>query len=118
MTKLTVFTVILIIIATICYTYGKGLRDGEQRYKQSRRMYKALESAYHFGYIDGREGRPEDWDGPNVSDIQCSTCSFSMLCIANVTSYDIKSIAKEMGFFIYGLPDQPKWVTLDGKECK
>jgi hypothetical protein len=43
--------------------YARGLVDGEQRYKRSHRMYMALKSAYHYGYMDGRDGRKEDWDG-------------------------------------------------------
>jgi len=45
------------------HLYNVGLRDGEQRYKASHRMYMALKSAYHFGYSDCHEGRHEDWDG-------------------------------------------------------
>lgn len=117
MRYLLAFLAISVMTLTVAYTYNKGLQQGEQRYKLSRRMYKALESAYHFGYMDGHDGRPEDWDGPNLTNIYCNTCSYSMLCVANVTRDDINAIAEEMGFFIYGLPDQPRWVTLDGKEC-
>jgi hypothetical protein len=45
------------------HLYKQGLRDGEQHYKQSHRMYMALKSAYHFGYMDCHDGRVEDWDG-------------------------------------------------------
>jgi hypothetical protein len=66
MKTLLVLISIAAIILTIRYTYDKGLRDGEQLYKQSHRMYMALKSAYHFGYMDGHEGKREDWDGPDL----------------------------------------------------
>ena len=43
--------------------YQRGLRDGELNYKASHRIYLALKSAYHYGYMDCHEGKPEDWDG-------------------------------------------------------
>ena len=63
--KLTL-TILLTIIALMlsgAYLYRVGLRDGEQQYKHSHRMYLALKSAYHFGYMDADAGRQEDWDG-------------------------------------------------------
>lgn len=56
-----VFLLALVFSEHMLYNIGK--RDGEQQYKQSHRMYMALKSAYHFGYIDGHAGRAEDWDG-------------------------------------------------------
>ena len=43
--------------------YHKALKQGELNYKVSHRLYKAFESAYHYGYMDCSEGRPENWDG-------------------------------------------------------
>lgn len=40
-----------------------SLKEGEMRYKASNRIYMAFKSAYHYGYMDCSEGRPEDWDG-------------------------------------------------------
>lgn len=43
--------------------YQKGLHDGEQNYKHSHRIYMAFKSAYHFGYMDCRDGHKESWEG-------------------------------------------------------
>jgi hypothetical protein len=56
----------LAIILSIRYTYNKGLYDGEWNYKRSHRMYLALKSAYHYGYMDAADHRTEDWDGPDL----------------------------------------------------
>jgi starvation-inducible outer membrane lipoprotein len=61
--RLAILISALAILLSICYTYSKGLQDGEQWYKQSHRMYMALKSAYHYGYIDAYEGRCESWEG-------------------------------------------------------
>jgi len=63
--KLTLTVLLTIVTLTLSgsYLYHAGLRDGEQRYKASHRMYMALKSAYHFGYGDCHDGRHEDWDG-------------------------------------------------------
>lgn len=62
--RLVLLAVIWLLNDLIVYHYG--LRDGEQQYKASHRMYMALKSAYHFGYMDAHEGRREDWDGPDL----------------------------------------------------
>jgi len=54
------------IILSSSYLYYKGLKDGEQHYKKSRRMYFALKSAYHYGYMDAKAGGKESWDGPEL----------------------------------------------------
>lgn len=64
--KLSFLIISLVIVFTMCYTYNKGCQDGEQFYKSSHRMYMALKSAYHYGYMDAHDGRPEDWDGPEL----------------------------------------------------
>ena len=66
MNRLSVLLIALATILTICYTYNTGCQDGERRYKQSHRMYMALKSAYHYGYVDAKEGKKEDWDGPEL----------------------------------------------------
>jgi hypothetical protein len=60
MNKLIVF---LALLTVMLFVYTQGLKDGEQRYKQSHRMYMTLKSAYTFGYEDCRARRAEDWDG-------------------------------------------------------
>jgi hypothetical protein len=58
------YTWIVFIFFTVgIYLYFKGAYDGANRYKRSINMNLALKSAYHFGYIDAKNGRPEDWDG-------------------------------------------------------
>jgi len=66
MIKVLKLTIVALAILFLLQTYNQGKRDGEQQYKQSHRMYMALKSAYHFGYIDGHEGKKEDWDGPDL----------------------------------------------------
>jgi len=66
MNRLFALILALALLLSTCYTYYRGLQDGEQQYKQSRRMYFALKSAYHFGYLDAKQGRPEDWDGEDL----------------------------------------------------
>lgn len=61
--KIVFLLTALAMILSIRYTYNKGLYDGEWNYKHSHRMYKALESAYKFGYEDCKSGRCNDWDG-------------------------------------------------------
>ncbi len=63
--KLTFAVLLTIVTLTLsgAYLYRVGLRDGEQKYKHSHRMYMALKSAYMFGWFDGHNGRPNDWDG-------------------------------------------------------
>ena len=61
--KLIVFLLALVTWLSFSYTYHKGMQDGEAWYKQSHRMYMALESAYKFGWVDGHNGKPENWDG-------------------------------------------------------
>ena len=56
----------LLILSSYGYVYNKGLKDGEWNYKQSHRMYLALKSAYHYGYMDAKDGSSEDWDGPDL----------------------------------------------------
>ena len=60
---LLIIGVLVLLVGSHLYVYRSGLRDGEQRYKQSIRMYLALKSAYNFGYNDCKIGRPRDWDG-------------------------------------------------------
>lgn len=64
---LTAFVVALIFFSSGLYLYKRGRVDGEQNYKQSHRMYLALKSAYHFGYVDAKLGNPEDWDNGGES---------------------------------------------------
>jgi hypothetical protein len=65
MKYLIIFLTVLIIFFTHWSIYKSGLHDGEQNYKRSHRMYLALKSAYHFGWVDGHQNKPEDWDGNN-----------------------------------------------------
>ena len=60
---LKVLLLTLIIIVCEYKLYNVGRYNGEWDYKRSHRMELALKSAYHFGYLDGHEGRVEDWDG-------------------------------------------------------
>ncbi len=48
------------------YVYHRGLHDGEWNYKRSRKMYFALKSAYHYGFMDAKSGAKESWDGPEL----------------------------------------------------
>lgn len=66
MKLLKILVVAVAFTGSNLYVYHKGLERGEWVYKQSRRMYYALKSAYHYGYMDGKEGRREDWDGPEL----------------------------------------------------
>ena len=43
--------------------YKTALKQGELRYKNSHRIYMAFKSAYHYGYMDCSEGKPESWEG-------------------------------------------------------
>ncbi|MGH7974819.1 MAG: hypothetical protein ACREBR_04790 [bacterium] len=52
-----------VLVAQEFHLWNTGLKEGEQRYKQSHRMYMTLKSAYHYGYMDGHDGKREDWDG-------------------------------------------------------
>ena len=61
--RIVILILALVMVLSICYTYGKGLQDGEQNYKSSHRMYMALKSAYHYGYADCKDGRCESWEG-------------------------------------------------------
>lgn len=45
------------------YLYNKGIHDGVARYKRSQEFQLTLKSAYHFGYMDGRDGTKESWEG-------------------------------------------------------
>lgn len=63
MNRLGILLVTLALLLSFCYTYQKGCQDGEQTYKHSHRMYKALESAYKFGYEDCKNNRCESWEG-------------------------------------------------------
>jgi hypothetical protein len=64
MIKVLKLTIVALVLLLLLQSYNNGVRDGEQQYKQSHRMYMALKSAYHFGYLDAKQGRAEDWDGP------------------------------------------------------
>jgi hypothetical protein len=58
--------IVLVSFLLVRYTsivYQKGLQDGELNYKQSHRIYMAFKSAYHFGYMDCKDGRRESWEG-------------------------------------------------------
>lgn len=115
--KLKILVVAVVFFTSGGYLYHRGLQDGEQRYKQSRRMYFALKSAYHYGYMDGKEGKHESWDGPDL-DVHPTLDLTSEVCIANVTEQDIQYLVSRSGYTVTGLPHQPRWVTLEGKECK
>lgn len=83
MKKAFIILFAIVVLSIVCArVYRVGLADGEQRYKQSRRMYLALKSAYHFGYIDAHEGRSEDWDGPELA-YYCTDCTTPLLCPPN-----------------------------------
>lgn len=56
-----VFIISLVISQISLYTIGR--HDGEWAYKRSIHMTYALKSAYHFGFLDGKSGQKEDWDG-------------------------------------------------------
>ncbi len=64
--KLKILVILVVFFTSGFYIYNKGLQAGEQRYKQSRRMYFALKSAYHYGFMDGHDGKKESWDGPEL----------------------------------------------------
>src|SRR5258708_387934 len=107
MMKLKILVLLVASFSSCFYTYYRGLQDGEQRYKWSRRMYFALKSAYHYGYMDGHEGKKESWDGPDLD--QHISLAPSSVCVANVTEQDIQAIAAPI--IVTGLPHQPRWVT-------
>lgn len=83
MSRVGFLYIALVILLSSCYTYNKGLQQGEDRYKQSRRMYFALKSAYHYGYQDAKEGRKEDWDGPEL-EYFCTDCTAPIICWSGV----------------------------------
>ncbi len=64
MNKIILICSVMVVLSAIILTYTRGLADGERSYKQSHRMYMTLQSAYHFGYVDGKSGKIESWDGP------------------------------------------------------
>ena len=61
------FSLLVILAALLIYQekslYNKALKQGELNYKSSHRLYMAFKSAYHYGYMDCSEGRPESWEG-------------------------------------------------------
>jgi len=59
------FVLVIVIFGTHWITYKHGLVLGEQQYKQSHRIYMALQSAYNFGYLDAKQGKSKSWDGPD-----------------------------------------------------
>lgn len=61
--KLKILVVAIAFSLSNLYVYHKGLERGEWVYKQSRRMYFALKSAYHYGYMDAKAGAKESWEG-------------------------------------------------------
>lgn len=61
-----ILVVLVVFFASGWYIYNRGLEAGEWRYKRSRRMYFALKSAYHYGYMDAKAGAKESWDGPEL----------------------------------------------------
>lgn len=54
--------IVLIFSAVGSYLYFRGTCDGITNYKHSIHMQLALESAYHYGYGDCRDGRKENWN--------------------------------------------------------
>lgn len=50
---LTIF-LISVIIYSHWYAYQQGLIQGEINYKKSIHMQLTLESAYNYGYVDGK----------------------------------------------------------------
>lgn len=112
--KLKILVVAVVFFTSGFYIYNRGLEAGEQRYKQSRRMYLALKSAYNYGYMDAKNGSPKSWDGPEAF---CSDCVVSPICVANVTEEDIQFVAAQSDITVTGLPHNPRWITLAGKEC-
>lgn len=64
MQKVTLFLVLFVYSFILgSYLYKQGLQDGEYNYKYSHRMFLALESSYHYGYLDCKENLPESFDG-------------------------------------------------------
>ena len=50
MKKLLFVVAVIGLIFAAQHLYNQGLKDGEQQYKRSHRMYLALKSAYMFGW--------------------------------------------------------------------
>lgn len=46
-----------VVLYSYYYTYQEGLAAGAMVYKKSIHMQMALESAYNFGFADGRRSK-------------------------------------------------------------
>jgi hypothetical protein len=60
--RLAYLYILLVFFLVGSYLFCKGEKFGVEKYKHSVHMELALKSAYHFGYVDAKAGRPEDWD--------------------------------------------------------
>ena len=72
--------IILIFSSVGTYLYFRGAYDGVIKYKRSSHMQLALKSAYHFGYLDAKEGRKEDWGEDVAMQLYCTDCSTIVIC--------------------------------------
>lgn len=63
MNKRIVYSYLLVVFFLVgSYLFCKGEEIGVWKYQHSVNMKLALKSAYHFGYWDCKNHRPEDWD--------------------------------------------------------
>jgi len=80
-------------------------------------MELALKSAYHFGYVDAKAGKSEDWENgeEQVPQVYCTDCQQVDMCLGIIEPTHIQiSLTRpsKIWFNLY-------WMTLDGKkECK
>lgn len=51
------FYVFLVFLLVGSYLFCKGEVVGVEKYKHSKNFQMTLESAYRFGYLDGKSGR-------------------------------------------------------------
>jgi hypothetical protein len=61
-TRIIYLYIFVVFLLTGSYLFYRGTLFGVKRYKHSIHMQLALKAAYHFGYIDAKEGRKEDWE--------------------------------------------------------
>jgi len=54
--------ILVVFLLVGSYLFKKGEEAGAEKYKHSKNMQWALKSAYHYGYLDAKDGRPEDWE--------------------------------------------------------
>jgi hypothetical protein len=55
--------ILVVFLLVGSYLFYQGEKFGVRQYTHSIHMQLALKSAYHFGYVDAKKGRPESWDG-------------------------------------------------------